>query len=137
MTSIKNSSSLQVPKMKSEQTLNTENVSEHAIGKRQGLTSFEIQELAGRLQSIHVELELKLKDDQALRNEYMAWLKLGDQEEDHLNLIDAYAREVKERYQFFVIVGIGGSSLGAKAVLHALNYLGDKTDIPEIVFLEN
>jgi len=49
-----------------------------------------------------------------------------------LDQIKKTAEEIKEKCSIFVVIGIGGSYLGARAVIDALN--GSKEDWPEIIF---
>ena len=49
-----------------------------------------------------------------------------------LRQIKATAEEIKDKCSLFVVIGVGGSYLGARAVIDALN--GSEKDWPEIVF---
>ena len=49
-----------------------------------------------------------------------------------LDQIKLTAKEIKDKCSLFVVIGVGGSYLGAKAVIDALN--GSRDDFPEVIF---
>ena len=51
----------------------------------------------------------------------MAWRDLPYNQADIVNEINAYVREVKDNFDAFVVLGIGGSALGPLAVQQAIN----------------
>ncbi len=56
-------------------------------------------------------------------NDYLGWLNLPSSiKEDELSEIEKCASELRKKSEVVVVVGIGGSYLGAKAVLEALNH---------------
>jgi glucose-6-phosphate isomerase len=120
-----------------EPLLSTENIKVEAIGRRLGLSPNEINELSPRLKEIHDELSKKLSQPDLLKQEMMAWMTLWNQDSAYLQKIQSYADEIRKDYTEFLVIGIGGSSLGAKALLHALNYIDQKPHTPRIFFLEN
>ncbi len=76
-------------------------------------------------------------------NEFLGWITLPDEINDNfLNDIETEAKRISEISEIFVVVGIGGSYLGARAVIEALNsyFEIDNTSnkkIPKIVFAGN
>lgn len=67
------------------------------------------------------------------KGEYTGWVDLPVTfDKDLLDSILAAAEEIRSKCDLLVVVGIGGSYLGAKAVIDALN--GSREDCPEIVF---
>lgn len=76
-------------------------------------------------------------------NEFLGWITLPDEINDNfLNDIETEAKRISEISDIFVVVGIGGSYLGARAVIEALNtyFEIDNTSnkrIPKIVFAGN
>lgn len=58
----------------------------------------------------------------------MDWLDLPFQDSDFVKEIQVYGKEISEKYENFIVLGIGGSALGAKAIKQALytNYSPDK-----------
>ena len=60
-------------------------------------------------------------------NDYVGWVQLPSQiTEAELNDIEATAKKLKEKVEVLVVVGIGGSYLGAKAVNDALAHSFDQ-----------
>ncbi|MPQ45647.1 glucose-6-phosphate isomerase [Marinifilum sp. N1E240] len=60
-------------------------------------------------------------------NDYVGWVQLPSQITDaELNDIEATAKKLKEKVEVLVVVGIGGSYLGAKAVNDALAHSFDQ-----------
>lgn len=67
------------------------------------------------------------------KGEYTGWVDLPvNFDEDLLNNILESAAEIRSKCDLLIVVGIGGSYLGAKAVIDALN--GSREGCPEIVF---
>ena len=55
-------------------------------------------------------------------NDFLGWLHLPSEiTEAHLADLEATAKQMKERCDIVVVIGIGGSYLGAKAVIEALS----------------
>ncbi len=64
---------------------------------------------------------------------YTGWVNLPlDFEPALLERIKTVAEEIRQKCDLLVVVGVGGSYLGAKAVIDALN--GSREDYPEIIF---
>ncbi len=65
--------------------------------------------------------------------EFTGWANLPSTiDKDMVEDIKKTAKEIKEKCDLFVVIGIGGSYLGAQAVIDALD--GSKNDYPEIMF---
>ena len=63
----------------------------------------------------------KLTDHSGLGNDFLGWVKLPTStDEKLLNDIEATAKALREDCEYVVAIGIGGSYLGAKAVIEAL-----------------
>lgn len=54
---------------------------------------------------------------------WLGWTELPYNQEDVVKDIEAVAKDVRERFDTFVVLGIGGSALGPIAVQQALNHL--------------
>ena len=55
-------------------------------------------------------------------NDFLGWLHLPSEiTEAHLADLEAAAKQLKDRCEIVVVIGIGGSYLGAKAVIEALS----------------
>ena len=89
------------------------NVMDEAIGSEHGLSAAEIASLAPDVAAAH----------ERIWSEHAAgeqkWLDLPDNSV-LADEISAYAAEVSEQYDDYLLVGIGGSSLGAIATIQAL-----------------
>jgi glucose-6-phosphate isomerase len=72
-------------------------------------------------------------------NDFVGWVNLPSGiSEDEINEIEQTARELQKKIDVIVVIGIGGSYLGAKAITSALEHnfvhLKEKTDAPHILF---
>lgn len=79
----------------------------------------------------------KLQDGTGAGNDFLGWVKLpGETDKALLDDINAAAATLREACDVVVCIGIGGSYLGAKAVISALgNSLGlTKPGCPEVLF---
>lgn len=72
-------------------------------------------------------------------NDYLGWVDLpAEITNDHLEKIKSTAAKIADQSEVLVVVGIGGSYLGAKAVIEGLshsfrnNLTADKRNGPEI-----
>ena len=65
--------------------------------------------------------------------DYTGWVNLPRNFDDVLlKKIETTAEEIKEKCDLLIVIGVGGSFLGAKAVIDALN--GSRPGFPDIVF---
>jgi len=116
------------------------NVSQEVIGEENGLEiKAEFNKYRERIHRIIADLNSnKDKPGQKLQ-----WMNLGYNEETSW-YVREYAAMVKDRFENVLIIGLGGSALGGKAVLEALlppywNYLSraERKNYPRIFFLDN
>lgn len=73
-------------------------------------------------------------------NDYIGWLTLANDSLKVASDIEKVAEEIKRNAECLVVIGIGGSYLGAKAGLDFLkspNYNSIKKDTPDIYFVGN
>ncbi len=54
---------------------------------------------------------------------WLGWMELPYNQEEVVSKIEEVAARVREQYEYFVVLGIGGSALGPIAVHQALNHL--------------
>ena len=55
-------------------------------------------------------------------NQHLGWIDLPAKTDDTLiNTIEAYSKSLREKIEILVVIGIGGSYLGSKAILEALS----------------
>ena len=74
-------------------------------------------------------------------NDFLGWLDLPvDYDKEEFARIKAAAEKIKRNSDVLVVIGIGGSYLGARAAIEALRgtlYNAKKKDTPEIYFVGN
>jgi len=80
-----------------------------------------------------------LKSKSGLGNDFLGWIELPSEIDDNLiSRIEKLAEEIRSKSDIFVVVGIGGSYLGARAVIEALDnsfsHLDRKKGNPAIVY---
>ena len=100
----------------------------------QNLSSFITDEKRQSIQKQLVEAHQMLCDKTGAGNDFLGWLDLVLAPNDALiSDIEDTARKIRQEADVFVIIGIGGSYLGAKAIIDALTpYF--PTDGPEVLF---
>ncbi len=96
-------------------TLDFNNMMVHSIGEGHGLTDQDINALEDTAKDIHNELMERRKKGE------LQFYELPYQEEMALR-IKEYTENMKTRFENLVILGIGGSALGGKALHRALNH---------------
>ncbi len=72
-------------------------------------------------------------------NDFLGWLDLpGSYDEGTLNEILNLAKNLKDKVDFIVVIGIGGSYLGTRAVsessIGSFDYLVEKNEYPQIIY---
>ncbi len=92
------------------------------------------EEIRGHLKALHHKT--------GSGSEFTGWLDLPSRTgEDHIGEIEDTAAKLREMSEYIVVVGIGGSYLGAKATIEALSHnfrtLKEKPELPEILFTGN
>ncbi|MFP4555314.1 MAG: glucose-6-phosphate isomerase [Bacteroidales bacterium] len=79
-----------------------------------------------QVQNFQTELEknlLVLHQKTGKGNEYLGWLNLPSSITDNeIKLIKSTAEDIRKKSEVVVVVGIGGSYLGSKAIIEALNH---------------
>jgi glucose-6-phosphate isomerase len=107
-----------------------------AVGPEHGVSEAMLDEMAPRVARQHA----RLNAEHAAGGQ--RWMDLPS-DTDLVAEIDAFAAEARAQYRDFILVGIGGSSLGAIATVQALthpyrNTLPDETrDGPRLFVLDN
>ena len=90
------------------------NMMSEQLGKR-GLYKREIDAIAGKIDAAAVSMQQRRGD--------MRWRELPYNQEEVVRDILATAQDIRDRFDAFVVLGIGGSALGPIAVQQALNHL--------------
>ncbi len=79
-----------------------------------------------------------LRDGTCRGNDFLGWMNLPVEiGEEDLNRVEICARKLRKRTDVVVVVGIGGSYLGAKAVIEAMSDSFAVCDGPRVVFAGN
>lgn len=81
------------------------------------------------------EIDKMIKEGTGLGNDFLGWVDHPiNYDKKELELIKESAKYVRDNYDVLVVAGIGGSYLGARAAIEAINGLyGNKK--PEIIFM--
>ena len=90
--------------------------------------------LTGRADALAKAHEM-LREGNGPGGDYTGWVKLPvDYDKDEFARIQAAAQRIRQQSDILVVIGIGGSYLGARAVI---DLLGAAPDAPEICFAGN
>lgn len=82
-------------------------------------------------------IDAKIKDRSGLGSDFLGWVDYPSlYDRDEFRRILQAAQEIRDRYEVLVVAGIGGSYLGARAAIEALNGLFPKRKT-EIIFVGN
>ena len=96
--------------------------------------------LTSRLDALE-SARVKLEEGSGLGGAYTGWVHLPrDYDKEEFARIQAAAKKIQQQSQVLVVIGIGGSYLGARAVIDLLaspNYNLKKKDTPDILFAGN
>ena len=104
--------------------------------KESKLTSEEILEHSGVVEEINEELIEKSEDE----SEFLGWLNLPtDYDKKEFTRIKKCAEKIRKDSDILLVIGIGGSYLGARAVIEALHssFSQMKDEKPHIIFVGN
>ncbi len=98
----------------------------------------------GRMQALTMAAHTQLAQRSGAGNDFLGWLNLPtDYDKEEFARIKQAARRIQEKADVLVVIGIGGSYLGAKAVIDALNnyfynwHSKEKRQTPQIVYAGN
>jgi len=93
--------------------INFNNMMERAIGPH-GISQEEVNRVAEKTGAVHRAMEEKKGE--------MAWRSLPYNQDEVIKDIELTAKSINERFENFVVLGIGGSALGSKALFSALKH---------------
>lgn len=94
-----------------------------------------IKKYQDRVNEIKLEFEKMKKEEKLGQNNYVGWMDLPDNyDELELNEIKSASEKIRQESDVLIVAGIGGSYLGAEAIIDALQKRNDKL---EIIFLGN
>ncbi len=97
----------------------------------------EIMKYSEKVENIHKELHEKSEDE----NEFLGWLTLPtNYDKEEFERIKKAAEKIQKDSKVFLCIGIGGSYLGARAVIESLThtfYNLKQMDTPQILYAGN
>jgi len=97
-------------------------------------------ELAGLCPQIQLA-ERMLNEGNGLGSDFLGWVSLPDNyDKEEFSRIKAAAKRIQEQSDVLIVIGIGGSYLGARAAIELLRspfYNNLKKDTPDIYFVGN
>lgn len=97
----------------------------------------DIMEYKDQVKNIHEKLHKKENNE----NEFLGWLTLPtNYDKEEFKRIKKVAEKIKSNSDIFLCIGIGGSYLGARAVIESLThtfYNYEKRDTPQILYAGN
>ena len=96
------------------------------------ISNHEIMTYSEKVKKIHKELNNSIEDKKYFTG-WINWPETYDKNE--YEKIKKIATKVKKDSDVFIVIGIGGSYLGARAVIEALKYCSEKT--VEIIYVGN
>ena len=101
-----------------------------------GVPEKELMKYKDRILKIHKELEQRADDEK----DFVGWLKHpSEYDKKEFERIKKAANRIRKNSEVFVVIGIGGSYLGARAVIESLtNSFGEQTKkVPQIIYAGN
>ena len=108
--------------------------------KNSGITEKTILEYKEQVENIHKDLHIRANDEK----DFVGWIELPtNYDKKEFSRIKKAAKKIKKESDILVVIGIGGSYLGARAVIEALtssfqNMLTDKQrKYPQILYVGN
>ena len=108
--------------------------------KNTGITQKQIMEYKEQVENIHKELHKRANDEK----DFVGWIELPtNYDKDEFKRIKKAAKKIKKESDILVVIGIGGSYLGARAVIESLtstfnNMLTEKQrKYPQILYVGN
>ena len=108
--------------------------------KHAGINQIDMVRYAIEVEKIHEDLHSRVSK----KDEFLGWLNLPEKyDKKEFERIKKYAEKIRKDSQVFVVIGIGGSYLGARAVIESLshtfhNFLPDNVrKSPQILYVGN
>lgn len=124
-------------KKKMEIKLDFKNVMEDSIGSEHGVSNSDIDKIREKIANAHKRVVDGRKSGE------LGFYQLPYQDKEISEILDI-AEDIKNKFDNFVVLGIGGSALGNIALHNALNHKfynllpkKDRKDCPRIFFLDN
>ena len=103
-------------------------------------TSISMEEILGYKEEVE-QIDKILRKDPNNENNFLGWIELpSNYDKVEFKRIKEAAKKIKENSEVFICIGIGGSYLGARAVIEALTntfYNYAKRETPQILYAGN
>ena len=100
--------------------------------------SYKLSFLEQTVESIHHEMH----SESTAHKDYLGWIDLpGNTDKEEFERIQASAVKIKETSDVLLVIGIGGSYLGARAAIEMLNHSfynmlpNEKREYPQVIFV--
>ena len=108
--------------------------------KNTGISKKTILEYKEEVENIHKELHHRASDEK----DFVGWLELPTKyDKKEFSRIKKAAKKIKKESDILVVIGIGGSYLGARAVIEALTssfynmFSNEEREYPQILYVGN
>ena len=102
--------------------------------KYSGISDHEIDTYSEKVKRIHKELNKSVDD----KNNFTGWIDWPiNYDKKEYDKIKKIANKIKSDSDVLVVIGIGGSYLGARAIIEALLNKYDRNGNPEIIYVGN
>ncbi len=102
--------------------------------KYSGISDHEIDTYSEKVKKIHKELNKSVSD----KNNFTGWIDWPiNYDKKEYEKIKKIANKIKSDSDVLVVIGIGGSYLGARAIIEALSNKYDRNGNPEIIYVGN
>ena len=108
--------------------------------KNSGITQKSIMEYKAQVENIHKDLHKRSNEE----NDFVGWLELPtNYDKEEFKRIKKAAKKIKKESDILVVIGIGGSYLGARAVIESLTstfnnmLLAKQRKFPQILYAGN
>ena len=102
--------------------------------KYSGISDREIDTYSEKVKRIHKELNKSVDD----KNNFTGWIDWPiNYDKKEYDKIKKIANKIKSDSDVLVVIGIGGSYLGARAIIEALSNKYDRNGNPEIIYVGN
>lgn len=95
-----------------------------------GYSARDLKSFESKIKEINEEFIQKQKLEEEGENHFLGWMKLPEKyEEEELDKILNDSEKIRKNSEVLVVLGVGGSFIGAKAVISALKNREDNFDI--------
>lgn len=108
--------------------------------KYSGVEQYELKKYEKDVTRIHEEFYLKQNEE----DQFLGWLSLpSNYDKEEFERIKKAAKKIKQDSDVLLVIGIGGSYLGARAVIEALgntfsnSISDDESQFPKVIFVGN